>query len=693
MPSNRREVLRWLAGAVASGGGAAFAADPARLPAIWPEGALSQQDLEALYRLFSDLALRAPTRRQAESLALAERIYQLLQAWRPEPPAEEEFRRVSQAGLAHLAEIEGDYPVYRLTLDEPGGAGDGAHDRSPGQTSATWPRVRLARGVPRPAVVIGQTPDGQSRYQIVELRTTEPVAELLLDPPGMAPFRVPVEVVEPARLRGRALDPERNGPWPGRVLVEDSQGIVRHGRAYAEIATVSEKPVVFRPAWRKLPCFYCDGTFEIDLPPGPTRITLERGFEHARAQQLVDLAPGEVREIELESARFIDMRARGWISGDTHVHWVTNSWDENEDLELLRVVQRAEDVRVVNNLTLSQWRPERPFVKPDHGPMGPVRALCDDDYHVQMGEEFRNDNHFGHVNLLNLRELVWPISTGPGSGGDAAALDYPLNRTILETARAQGAVCCEAHNLGPFGTSGVPVNVVHGLSDCLDQLEPEHYYRFLDCGFHVGLGNGSDHPARVLGCCRVYVWVEPPWSYAGWVEGLRRGRTFTTSGPLLELTVAGAGIGERIAAQPGQRVRVEARAWSRDPLGTFEVVSNGRVLVGVTTANRQAELVAEVELDGSRWFVARSSPTGNYDALSGPGIAHTSAIYGEVAGRPVFRRAAAEWWLANIAQHRERVARLANFASDAQRQEALAYIDQGTARYRALIDQFGGDSG
>ncbi len=30
----------------------------------------------------------------------------------------------------------------------------------------------------------------------------------------------------------------------------------------------------------------------------------------------------------------------------------------------------------------------------------------------------------------------------------------------------------------PFGASAVPIHVALGLCDCLDQLEPQHYYRF-----------------------------------------------------------------------------------------------------------------------------------------------------------------------------------------------------------------------
>ena len=682
MNTTRRDLLRWTIGAfpfVALTGDELLAAPPERLPTVWPNGSLSQEEFERHYRLFSDLCHKAPTARQEETLAVAEEIYQLLHSWRPSAPPDDDFRRVSRVVLAHQRSLGRDFPVLRLSAN--------------GKLLDNPPAVELALNLPRPVLVAVGKKGKPSHTEIVELLARRESDRLEIRLADGSVVSIPVVVQEAATIRGKLFDADQKEPWPGRVSVEGSDGLFRHAEAFAQIPTVSEKPVVFRPAWRKLPFFYSDGRFEVRVPPGRTRLTLERGCEHELVTKQLHLKPGEIREVSITSKRFFDMRAAGWFSGDTHVHWSVNSWDENEDLGLLRVVQRAEDVRVVNNLTLHQWRAKKPFTKPDHGPPGPLAGLCDADHHVEMGEEFRNDNQYGHVNLLGLRELILPISTGPGSGGDARALDWPQNKTILEAARKQGAVVCEAHNLGPFGTSGVPVNVIHGLSDCLDQLEPEHYYRFLNCGIKIGLGNGSDHPARLVGCCRVYVHLNGSFTYAKWLDGLKHGRSFTTSGPLLFLTVNDASLGATVAAKPGDVLRIKAKALSKRPLGTFEVVSNGEVLKSVTTNDTEAAFDFELKTDGPRWLTARASRTGNYDALSGPDIAHTSAVYVDVAGKTVFRPEAAEWWIKNIRQHRERVRLLANFANDTQRRDALAHIDEGIRRYQELIDRAGGKTG
>ena len=112
-----------------------------------------------------------------------------------------------------------------------------------------------------------------TRTEIVELlaqRQNERVEIRLTNGGNVS---IPVVVQAAATIRGKLFDPDRKEPWPGRVSVEGSDGLFRHAKAFAHIPTVSEKPVVFRPAWRKLPFFYSDGIFEVRVPPGRTRIT------------------------------------------------------------------------------------------------------------------------------------------------------------------------------------------------------------------------------------------------------------------------------------------------------------------------------------------------------------------------------------------------------------------------------------
>lgn len=692
--------------------------------------------LEHCYRVLSDLALRFPTRSQSEALQTAEAIYQVVWAWRSSPVSSDEMRSLQHRLTVFWSRLEREYPTVRATLYE-------------GRVAYSAPRpFPVARGLERcmllrldyggtgersVVVRIGQTDIGsvtlpadnrgpeRTRWIIVpllagergrstvsiEIRTEQHSDRSPALPSGNGSDRtaaassrmvivVPVTCEEPAIVRGTILDAQTGKPWPGRVHVRGSDGLIRHGESFKDNETLSEKPVVFRPASYKLPFFYSDGSFEVRIPPGATEIALERGFEWPIARKRLRLSPGEVRQVTLETQRALDMSRLGWISGDTHVHWVRNRWDVNESLDLLGMVQRAEDIRVINNLTLYQWRAREQggtFIKPDHHPMGPVPGMCDGYWHVQMAEEYRNDNHYGHINLLGLNRLIEPIATGAGSGGPIGAPDWPTNRPTILEARRQGGISIEAHNIGPYNASAVPVRVALGLADSLDQLDADHYHRFLNCGFHIGLSNGSDHPARVVGCARVYARLARrdgrplTFTYRRWLDAVRRGRTFTTSGPLLLLKVNEAEPGDTLDVRAGDKLNLEVTAWSRYPLGMVEIVSNGEVLRSVRTTARTCTLRLNLAARESRWFCARASRSGEWNAILAPDVAHTSAVYVRVGGREVIKPEAALGWAANVQEHIRRLEALGVFERDEHRDQALAEAREGLQRYRELAER------
>ncbi len=498
---------------------------------------------------------------------------------------------------------------------------------------------------------------------------------------------LPVEVQEPATLKAKLLEPGSDSAVPGRVFVLGSDGLYRHDTSIGDQDTLYKKQLLKFYELRifyKLPFFYSDGTVELKVPPGKTTVTLERGFEHAPVANTVDLKPGEVREIEITSGRVVDMRERGWVSGDTHIHWVTNAWNIDMPLDMLATVQRAEDLRVANNLTLLQRGPSLAFINPAQAPMGTVEDFSDEHYHIEMGEEYRNEDLYGHLCFLNLDWLVQPIGTG-GIIAGPDALDYPHNKTAILACREQGGISCEAHGLG--GNKDVPVNIVHGLTDSLDQMPPLDYYDFLECGFHLPLTNGSDHPARVAGCARAYVKVDGDFTYEKWIEGIRQCRTFTTSGPLLFLNVNEADIGDTVRASSDDTLSIRAEVVSRYPVGVLQVVSNGEVIAEKRIPGTRGTIELSLPADQPRWVIARCGPDDSFNALDGPGIAHTSAVYVEVDGRERFVAGRAERWISEMRRHIGDIQSKGRFANDAQMEEAIEYVEEGIRRYQELISE------
>ncbi len=84
----------------------------------------------------------------------------------------------------------------------------------------------------------------------------------------------PIQQLEPARIRGRLIDGDLNLPTAARVWVAGSDHQYRHAGPFALIRSFTEKPLLLFsvPRSYRVPFFYADGTFEIDVPPGPTSV-------------------------------------------------------------------------------------------------------------------------------------------------------------------------------------------------------------------------------------------------------------------------------------------------------------------------------------------------------------------------------------------------------------------------------------
>ncbi|WP_230627286.1 CehA/McbA family metallohydrolase [Roseiconus lacunae] len=528
------------------------------------------------------------------------------------------------------------------------------------------------------------------RYDAEAVTDTLPLPMVASSGQRLRDVTVPIELTDPATIHASVT---LNGqPTASRVLVRCSDGVYRHGGSLASKSTLTEKLVVYPPidVWKKVRHFYVDGDVSMTVPPGLTTVTAEQGFEVERQRVVIDAQSRRTGRLQLQCQPIKDLPQTDWVSGDTHVHWVTNQWNVDEPLELLSVVQRAEGVQVVNNLTLLQRQANHAFIKPSQAPMGPIDAISDSIYHVQMGEEYRNEDLYGHLCFLNLDWLVQPIGTGAIIAGPDA-LDYPLNRTAIESCRQQGGISIEAHGTG--GNKDVPVNVIHRLTDSLDQMEPSEYYRLLDCGFRLPLSNGSDHPARTLGAARTFVNVEPPLSYSRWIEGIREGRTFTTSGPMIYLSVNDGKIGDVFDTGPQEPLKIVAKFVSRDRIGVAQIVSNGTVVAEKRIDANRGELKLTIPAEHSRWIVARCSNRndgrsdfgfGNFNAILGPGIGHTSPIYVTIDGQPRFDPAAAAYWRSRIREHIRDIQTKGRFATDAQLHEAITYMEDGIAMYEQL---------
>ncbi len=146
-----------------------------------------------------------------------------------------------------------------------------------------------------------------------------------------------------------------------------------------------------------------------------------------------------------------------------------------------------------------------------------------------------------------------------------------------------------------------------------------------------------------VGAIRTYARLGPdePRSFDAWAAAVRAGRTFATSGPVLELAVDGHEPGATISLPAGGgRLEIRARARAAQPIvGSLEVVMNGRVVAREDAAAPAAdlELAATIEVTAGAWIAARSrSDHEVHSAFATTMAAHTSPVYVEVPYRPLF---------------------------------------------------------
>jgi hypothetical protein len=451
-----------------------------------------------------------------------------------------------------------------------------------------------------------------------------------------------------------------------------------------------------------------DGPFVAEVPPGRYLVRAERGKEFLPVEREVEVGPGGV-DVALPLRRWTDMAARGWFSGDTHVHRPV------EDLELLVL---AEDLNVA--LPLTSWVtdsgevPSRDNKNPD--PVPPAGLIEADATHViwPVNTEYEiftvdgRQHTLGAVFVLNHRT---PLD-----------LPAPPVRPVAEAARAQGALLdLDKHNW-PWSLMLVPVMGVDLFELANNHLwqapfifgnwYPEHlpehlgvvteggryselgwvhsgfetYYALLNCGFAMKPSAGTAtgvHPVP-LGFGRVYVKVDGGFRYDRWVDGLAAGRSFVTTGPMLVATFDGHGPWARLERAGPGAVEVTAEVESLSPPGPVEVVANGVVVArAVPPSERLAgggfrarsEQVVPVAEGG--WLVVRCWEE---RADGRPRFAHTAPVWVEVEGRPPPPPRARDvgYFVGRVESE---IARHRGVLGD----EALAEFEEALAAYRSLL--------
>lgn len=449
--------------------------------------------------------------------------------------------------------------------------------------------------------------------------------------------------------------------------------------------------------------FYSDGATRLTVPPGLVRVVAARGLTAPAVRAEVTLKPGEERTLTLTLSPIWDAAKAGYVSGDLHFHLNYGGPYTVGPPELQQVL-RAEELDVATPMVanlhnrlqdLGLW-PDAGLPRGPQGPAAKVPIIGGGRPLIALSQEVRS--HFlGHLGVVGVPAPFWPWYWGPGypvHGGD----DRP-NVEVLKDTRQRGGLGSYVHPVAirdPFARTAeaapgaaIPLMLIADavLGD-LDALEvaclwsdelgtSAVWQRLLNLGLPVALSAGTDamvnvHRNMAVGTARIYVRHSGPLSLPSYLAALRAGRSFVTTGPFLELVVAGKRPGEvlpePVPSGAPREVDFSLTVAAAMPVARVEVLVNGAVAFRsaadtlVLARPGQTRLTGRLRLPAGGHVVARAVG----ESMQWPGMdSYPFALTGPV-------------WLGKVGSF-DRAAQRAAAA------ELLAALESAESRLRAAF--------
>jgi hypothetical protein len=382
------------------------------------------------------------------------------------------------------------------------------------------------------------------------------------------------------------------------------------------------------PARRLAPDFFfhnqiyrADGE-SVHLPPGEYTVQIARGPEYLVKTQKVNVNDTISQKVDFKLERWIHAAARGWFSGDHHVHAAgCQHYDSPTEgvtpADMMRHIL-GEDLNIGCVLSWGPcWYTQKQYFE------GKVSALSRPNYLMRYDVEVSGfpSSHAGHLCLLRLTEDDYP--------GTEFIEQWPSwTEPVLEWGQKQGAVVGYSHSgwglqlpdimpdgsrqfhkqpwggapagwtgraadtlpdyaMPPFDGIGANEFVVTGPNGACDFIsavdtpaiwELNCWYHTLNSGVRTRISGETDFPCIYgdkVGLGRIYVKLpnDQPLDYDAWVQGVKDGRSYCGDGlsHIFDFRVNGLAVGEarrddepselHIAKSGPVTVEFDAAAW------------------------------------------------------------------------------------------------------------------------------------
>ncbi len=418
-------------------------------------------------------------------------------------------------------------------------------------------------------------------------------------------FALPTPDLDLNTLTIKVVDSKTKKLIPSRVYLSDSNG--KH--YFAQSVSTQGKAIKYEKTnWSNKSSFEFHTSIsahpaKFQIPPGKYVLTVERGKEYFT--NTLELEVMKDQELTVHLKRWIDMNSKGWYSGETHVHRTI--------AELPTLVQ-VENLNAafplpywVTKSGLSPTLGDKSLPKDATGKRIHVDAthvIHPRNTEYEIFSVGKKSHTLGAVFIINHKE---PLT-----------LTAPPVRPIAEEVRRQGALLeLDKHNW-PWSMAIVPIMNVDlyelannhhwrtefAFKNFAEKPAPymnietdgkgfsekgwtdfgfQNYYALLNCGFRMRPTAGSAsgvHPVP-LGFGRVYVHLDKPFTIDRWLEGLNKGQSFVTTGPMLECKLNGEYPGGIFKFDKNNKKgwNLEMVSTSSSPVSGIEIIRNGRLIM------------------------------------------------------------------------------------------------------------------
>jgi hypothetical protein len=242
---------------------------------------------------------------------------------------------------------------------------------------------------------------------------------------------------------------------------------------------------------------------------------------------------------------------------------------------------------------------------------GPDSYYQEGNYILAAGQENPRTHFLGHTITLGAEKTHFNAD------------QYLIYRLIWQETVKEGAINGFAHAIFPYGSfiaphDGLAVVLPHNLLHFLEVLQFDRagydvWYDLLALGFRITPTAGTDYPCGgqlLPGHERFYTKVEGPLTYAKWIESVREGRTFVTTGPIVEFRVNSRDIGSEIELETQSDVEISGSVTfdpKRDDMNFLELLQNGNVIERFSRVKGASKIEFSVKqrVDETSWFAVR----------------------------------------------------------------------------------------